>query len=138
MTLRRKAVERSTWEGGPSDQRCRILAVGVLCALVCAVGRPAYGQQARTASDRVYSGAQARRGESLYKSRCASCHGEELRGDSGPPLMGAEFLGAWGSQALADLVDKILHTMPANDPGTLTRQQSTDIVAHILEVGKFP
>src|SRR5258707_14980083 len=79
MTLRRKAV-------------------GGLVALVCAVGRPVYGQQARTASDHVYSGTQARRGESLYKSRCASCHGEELRGDSGPPLMGAEFLTAWGRQ----------------------------------------
>jgi mono/diheme cytochrome c family protein len=116
----------------------RILVAGVLCALVCAVGRPVYGQQARTASDSVYSSAQAQRGESLYKSRCASCHGEELRGDSGPPLTGAEFLAAWGGQPLVDLVDKILHTMPANDPGTLGRQQSTDIVAHVLAVGKFP
>jgi hypothetical protein len=28
--------------------------------------------------------------------------------------------------------------MPQGDPGTLTRQQAADIVAHMLQVGKFP
>jgi quinoprotein glucose dehydrogenase len=86
----------------------------------------------------VYSDAQARRGQALYKERCASCHGDALRGDSGPPLTGDEFVAAWGSQPLSDLVGKILTTMPADDPGKLTRQQSADLVGHILQVGKFP
>jgi cytochrome c2 len=86
----------------------------------------------------VYSGAQASRGQALYKERCASCHGEALRGGSGPPLTGDEFMAVWGRQPLSDLVGKILNTMPADDPGKLTRQQSTDLVGHILRVGTFP
>ena len=36
------------------------------------------------------------------------------------------------------IVSKILHTMPANDPGKLTAQQSADILVYMLQVGKFP
>ena len=35
-------------------------------------------------------------------------------------------------------MSKIQHTMPANAPGTLTAQQSVDILAYMLQVGKFP
>jgi mono/diheme cytochrome c family protein len=110
----------------------------MLAALVGRFGLPVHAQQARTANDRVYSDQQARRGQVLYQERCASCHGEALAGGSGPPLTGDEFIAVWAGQPLSDLVDKILNTMPANDPGKLTRQQSTDIVGHILQVGKSP
>jgi quinoprotein glucose dehydrogenase len=95
-------------------------------------------QQTRTVNDRVYSDAQARRGQALYKERCASCHGTALAGESAPPLTGAEFIGAWGGQPVSELVNKIVNTMPENDPGKLTRQQSADLVALILQTGKFP
>ena len=39
---------------------------------------------------------------------------------------------------MSELVDKIKNTMPANAPGKLTRQQSADIVAYMLQVGQFP
>jgi hypothetical protein len=66
------------------------------------------------------------------------CHGETLGGDLAPPLAGGDFIGVWGEQPLSDLVGKIQSTMPASDPGKLTRQQAADIVAYILQVGKFP
>jgi mono/diheme cytochrome c family protein len=116
----------------------RLLAMTVLATLVGSSGVPAYAQQARTANDRVYSDAQAKRGQALYQARCASCHGDALQGGSGPPLTGNDFIAVWGRQPLSDLVGKILNTMPANDPGKLTRQQSTDLVGHILHVGAFP
>jgi cytochrome c5 len=94
--------------------------------------------QARTASDRVYSAAQAKRGQTLYLERCASCHGESLQGQNGPPLTGDAFTAAWAKQPLSDLVDKIKNTMPEDNPGKLTRQQSADLVALILQAGKFP
>jgi mono/diheme cytochrome c family protein len=128
-----------------SSRSCvRDLALTGLAALIGSfgvagsLGVPVQAQQARTANDRVYSGAQARRGQALYKERCVSCHGEALRGGSGPPLTGDEFMAVWGRQPLSDLVGKILNTMPADDPGKLTRQQSTDLVGHILQVGTFP
>jgi len=92
---------------------------------------------ARSARDGIYSEAQARRGQALYMDKCASCHGPALAGANAPPLAGEAFLAAWGG-SVADVVDKVLHTMPQDDPGKLTRQQSTDVVAYMLQAGKFP
>ena len=48
------------------------------------------------------------------------------------------FLSRWHTQPLSDLAGKIRHTMPAGATGTLTPQQSADLVALILKVGKLP
>jgi S-disulfanyl-L-cysteine oxidoreductase SoxD len=97
-----------------------------------------HAQRAATANDAVYTDAQAVRGGALYQQRCAMCHGERLSGGLAPPLSGSAFLGAWGGQSLWDLWSKIRNTMPADDPGKLTPSQSADLVAHLLQVGKFP
>ena len=91
----------------------------------------------KTARDGVYSEPQARRGETVYKEKCASCHGATLAGANAPPLSGNAFMSIWGGP-VADLVDKVLHTMPQDDPGKLTRPQATDVVAYMLQAGKFP
>ena len=56
----------------------------------------------------------------------------------GSPLVGDGFLSNWSARPLADLVDKIQKTMPFNLSGNLSRQQSTDLAAYILQTGKFP
>ena len=61
-----------------------------------------------------------------------------MEGTIGPPLVGDSFLSTWSARPLADLVDKIEKTMPFNLPGGLSRQQSTDLAADILQAGKFP
>lgn len=96
-----------------------------------------HAQQARTVTDGVYTAEQATRGQAVYTERCASCHGVALAGAQGPPLAGDEFTRVWGGP-LSDLVNKIQRTMPLNDPGKLSRQQAADLVAHMLQVGKFP
>jgi hypothetical protein len=53
-------------------------------------------------------------------------------------LTGDPFLAAWGGRSVGELVDKIQKTMPFQSPGTLTRAQSIDITAFILQAGKFP
>jgi mono/diheme cytochrome c family protein len=95
-------------------------------------------QTLRTVQDGVYSDAQAARGAALYTSQCAGCHGDALGGLSAPPLAGDAFVQNWRSQPLAELVNKIRNTMPQGSPGSLTPQQSADIVAHMLKVGRFP
>jgi len=97
-----------------------------------------YGQQSRTLSDGVYTDAQAMRGQAIFTERCAPCHGDTLGGGLAPPLTGAAFNSDFDTQPLSDLVEKIHRTMPASDPGTLTAQQASDLVAYILKVGKFP
>jgi mono/diheme cytochrome c family protein len=95
-------------------------------------------QQSRTVQDGVYAADQAAGAQAIYKARCATCHGDELQGAGGPPLTGTAFLSVWDKRALAELVDKIHKTMPADAPGALTRQQATDLTAYVLQVGRFP
>jgi mono/diheme cytochrome c family protein len=109
-------------------------ACTLAASLLAAAQAPA---SSRTARDGVYSDEQARRGQAVYRDKCASCHGAALAGANAPPLAGDAFLGVWGGP-VAELVDKIQHTMPQDDPGKLTRPQSTDVVAYMLQVGKFP
>ena len=97
-----------------------------------------HAQAARTVRDGVYSNAQAARGATLYGQQCASCHGDKLEGVQGPPLTTDVFLGRWQAQPLSDLANKIRNTMPADATGTLTPQQSADLVAFILKTGGFP
>lgn len=107
-------------------------------ALVVFVAVLVEAQGARTVRDGVFTDAQAARGQAIYQKQCASCHGDALQGAQGPPLVAEGFLSHWHTQPLSDLAGKIRHTMPAGAAGTLTPQQSADLVAHILKVGKFP
>ena len=123
-----------------SSLRSACRAVGVaLCLLL--FGNPflpeVNAQQRRTTQEGVHTQEQATRGMALYKVQCASCHGLALEGLQGPPLAGDDFMRVW-SGPLSDLVSKIQHTMPLNAPGKLTAQQSADILAYMLQVGKFP
>lgn len=109
-----------------------------VCILVGSLSMAADAGQSKTPRDGVYSGAQGLRGQTLYRDRCASCHGATLGGGLAPPLSGDGFLDNWSEQPLSELVGKIQNTMPANDPGKLTAQQSADLTAYVLLVGKFP
>ena len=94
--------------------------------------------QGKTAKEGVYSAAQAKRGEGLYQEQCAACHGADLSGGGGPGLAGGEFLGFWDKIPVADLVEKIVTSMPATAPGSLSRPQAADISSFILQANKFP
>src|SRR5262245_16002352 len=94
--------------------------------------------QLRSTTERVYSATQAARGQQIYQSQCATCHGAATEGASGPPLAGDSFLSSWSARPLTNLVDKIAKTMPFNLPGSLSRQQSIDLAAYILQSDKFP
>ncbi|MBI3048870.1 MAG: c-type cytochrome [Acidobacteria bacterium] len=87
----------------------------------------------------VYTDAQAKRGMPLYKEQCAACHGEDLRGnDIIPGLTGQMFTDNWQGKSRGDLYDKIQMTMPALNPGSLTPEQTTDLMALVLSVSKYP
>ena len=109
------------------------LAAVVFAGSFCIV----VAQGTRTVADGVYMTAQAVRGQAIFDMQCRACHGATLGGGLGPPLAGAGFQSVWSTSSLADLVDKIQHTMPANKPGTLSREQATDLVAHVLRTNGF-
>ena len=101
-------------------------------------GAGAAGQPPRSVASGVYSASQAARGGALYTSKCGDCHGKAMDGLIGPPLAGDAFLANWSARPLADLVDRIQRTMPFEQPGSLSRQESADLLAYILQTGKFP
>jgi S-disulfanyl-L-cysteine oxidoreductase SoxD len=106
-------------------------------ALIVGMVVSVYAQQ-RSITEGVYSAAQAARGKTLYAAQCESCHGSALEGASGPPLAGDLFLSTWSRNSLTSFVDKIQKTMPFGQGNTLSRQESADLTAYILEFGKFP
>ncbi len=107
-------------------------------ALVGAFSLAGHAQQLQSVTGGVYSAGQAARGQQIYQAQCAECHGNAMEGTIGPPLAGESFLSSWSARPLADLVDKIEKTMPFNLAGGLSRQQSTDLAAYMLQAGKFP
>jgi len=89
--------------------------------------------------DRIYSNEQAALGETVYAQACASCHREKLEGrGQTPPLAGGDFLSNWKGMTVGDLLDKMQVSMPADKPGSLSREQNAAILAYILKVNEFP
>jgi quinoprotein glucose dehydrogenase len=103
--------------------------------------RAAAFQESASASvwDGVYSEAQARRGEEVYRQACANCHGPELEGaDMTPGLTGGVFTSNWNDLTLGDLFERIRTTMPLDKPGSVSRQQNADLVAFLLKANQWP
>jgi cytochrome c len=108
-----------------------VIAV-LFAACVCA-------QTSRSVWDGVYTSEQAKRGATRYAADCASCHGSALNGgESAPPLTGGEFFSNWNGLTVGDLFDRIRVSMPADNPGRLTREQDADILAFMLSMNQFP
>jgi len=92
-----------------------------------------------TVWDGVYTAQQAVRGQAEYMKACASCHAEDLRGNStAPSLVEESFAFLWGDMPVADLLEKTQRLMPADRPNSLPPQTYRDIVAFILQANKFP
>jgi S-disulfanyl-L-cysteine oxidoreductase SoxD len=94
-------------------------------------------QTSRTQWDGVFTAAQARRGEELYRVVCGYCHGLDLEGgaggaDVGPGLKGTDFVAAWNKKSLGDLFGLILQSMPQDRPGSVTPQEAADLVAFLM------
>jgi cytochrome c len=106
---------------------------------VAVAATPTRPHSSRSVWDSVYTEAQARRGDTLYRQVCATCHGATLAGiDDAPPLAGKEFLLGWGGATVGKLFGRIQRTMPEDNSVVLTPQQVSDVVAYILSYNKFP
>ena len=89
--------------------------------------------------DGVYSEAQSARGAALYQTACASCHGDKLQGKGQTPaLTGSDFIMNWNGMTVGDLFEKMQTSMPADKPGSLSREQNASLVAYLLSANKFP
>src|SRR5260370_22784361 len=82
----------------------------------------------RSVWDGVYTAEQAKRGQGLYNTQCASCHGDTLGGgESAPALAGAEFMSNWSGLTVGDLFERTRTSMPQSKPGSLSRELNAHI-----------
>jgi mono/diheme cytochrome c family protein len=117
---------------GPARHTKIILAVAFALGLAAA-------QSPVSVWDGVYSDQQAARGAALSKAACASCHGDKLQGKGQTPaLVGSDFTMDWNGMTVGDLFDKIQTSMPADKPGSLSREENASLVAYLLSANKFP
>ena len=79
----------------------------------------------------VYSAQQASRGKDIYLSRCTSCHNVASH-------TGITFSSLWAGHKLSELYEYIGIRMPKNDPGSLSEQETADVIAYILQMNALP
>ena len=87
----------------------------------------------------VFTNPQAQRGHTAYLATCATCHTETLTGrPPAPALRGSGFVLRWDGKTVRDFYGRIRTTMPTDAPGSLSRQDTLDIVAYLFQVNGFP
>jgi alcohol dehydrogenase (cytochrome c) len=93
----------------------------------------------KTTNDGVFTDAQVKRGGDVYQQQCAACHDAQLTGSgTAPALAGTDFSANWKDETVGALFERIRATMPADNPGSLTRPQVSELVAFILNFNKYP
>jgi mono/diheme cytochrome c family protein len=117
----------------------RVTAAGAAVCFLAALGSGIAAQTPRTIWDGIFTDEQEGRGAALYATHCASCHGDGLGGvESAPALTGTTFYANWEGESLEALFERMRSSMPADKPGSLSRAQNADILAHMLKVGGYP
>ncbi len=83
----------------------------------------------------IYTAAQAKRGEAVFKEKCAACHDGN---GFGPVLQDNSFWTAWNGKAARALYSTIISSMPPNDAGTLPEKTVLDIVGYLFQLNGLP
>jgi mono/diheme cytochrome c family protein len=79
----------------------------------------------------VYTAAQAERGRMTYAGLCRSCHTPASH-------TGVTFEKWWKGRTLGDLFGFMTAQMPKNDPGSLSPEQYTEVIAYLLKMNAMP
>ena len=114
-----------------SSTHIRFWSATIALSGLLVAGVSAAAEDPRSIVDRVYSLAQAERGEARFKVSCSSCH---TPGSFG----GGSFAERWNGQTMAEAFDFVSNAMPENDPGGLKKQEYADVLAFILSVNGYP
>lgn len=131
----------------PTSIRAAILGTFVIAA--AAAARPSAGQSAsqsvtvqarvlvvadttqRSTASGVYTLEQATKGKDVFASACQSCHSPTVH--AGPP-----FRNNWFGRPLGDLFGYLRREMPKADPGTMSDEEYTLVVAYLLRINGMP
>jgi mono/diheme cytochrome c family protein len=116
------------------------VTAGMTVAVIAAAAALTAQAPPRSAKEGVYTIEQADRGKTAYDTQCASCHGtmETVTPEMAALLNDTGFQNLWRDRSLARLFSRIRETMPQDKPGTLSPEETADIVAHILRANQLP
>jgi mono/diheme cytochrome c family protein len=115
------------------------LAAGTAVGMALLLWPAAAQEKKKSVNEGVYTVEQASRGATVYQDQCETCHGDpRTGGDDAPNLAGEDFVDHWNGKTIMDLAQRLQTTMPASDPGSLTRQEYVDVIAFILNQNAFP
>ena len=134
---------RSSISAGPSLRlRARLSthflrAPGLAAALLLACATAGSAQAAagqdsiRNAADGAYTADQAKHGEAVFAGTCGNCHGTT-------EFSGSTFRRVWSGRSVYEFFDQIRNTMPLDNPGGLSREQYTHVIAYLLKLNEYP
>ena len=106
-------------------------AASTLLTLVLLAAATPAAEDPITILDRVYSVAQAERGESQFKQSCAACH---TLSEFAEPALSTR----WEGQTLGDLYAFISTQMPEGAGGSLKPEEYASVIAYFLHISGFP
>jgi mono/diheme cytochrome c family protein len=78
----------------------------------------------------TYTEEQAAKGEKAYEAYCASCHTTAFHTDE-------QFRFNWFGRTIYDLFRTLKTTMPDDNPGSLSDDDYTRVIAYILKLNGF-
>ena len=108
-------------------------------AATAALGIAIATAQPQPAGNGVFTADQANIGQVAFQATCAKCHQADLSGGAeAPPLAGPQFMSAWRGRTTSELYTKIVTSMPADNPRTLSDQAVGALVAFILRQNGAP
>lgn len=110
--------------------RRSLSCLALASAAVAVVNMIGTAQQPATAT---FGEDQATRGRQTYDQRCAECHVADLKGGSGPALVGSSFLSGWGMRTAQELFVFVKGSMPPGAEGSLSDDVYLDIVSYVLQ-----
>ena len=111
---------------------CGIAATLTGCALAFAATAAAWQNgDTRSVSGGVYTIAQATQGEQTYFNICVACH---PRGTYSTDT----FKATWSGRPISDLFEAIKEKMPKSEPGSLTPEETVQVIAYILKINDVP
>ncbi len=115
--------------------RASLLAGGLA---LLALGSAAALAQGRGTGSGRYTTEQAEGGARLYAIQCAMCHGRRLEGVGEVPALTGRFVANWAGRPVGDLFAYIAQAMPQHAPGSLSPEQTAQLVALILQANGAP
>jgi len=118
--------------GGPTTDLRRVIRASILLAILAVpLGAQTSDTTERSVGSGAYTEAQALLGENVYKATCSSCH---VPSDQA----GEQFKLNWFGRTVFDYFINLKKTMPDDNPGGLSDDEYTRVVAYILKLNGFP